>query len=194
MEERQVTIDGDAYALPAIFTVLATENPIEYEGTYPLPEAQLDRFQLKILLDYPSENAEREVLARWDNGFNAKRLDQVDIQPLSDPNAITQCRADVARSRMEPGVQHYAVDLVRRTRTHPFVHYGASPRASVALLLCSKALAAIRGREFVTPDDVRDVSLPVLRHRLTLRAEAELDGVTPDAVITDILGSAEVPR
>jgi MoxR-like ATPase len=194
MEERQVTIDGDAYALPQIFTVLATENPIEYEGTYPLPEAQLDRFQLKILLDYPSEDAEREVLARWDNGFNSKRLDQVDIQPLSDPNAITQCRAEVARSRMEPGVQYYAVDLVRRTRTHPFVHYGASPRASVALLLCSKALAAIRGRDFVTPDDVRDVSLPVLRHRLTLRAEAELDGVTPDTVITDILGSAEVPR
>jgi MoxR-like ATPase len=194
MEERQVTIDGDAHQLPSIFTVLATENPIEYEGTYPLPEAQLDRFQLKILLGYPSEDAEREVLARWDNGFNSKRLDEVDIQPLSDPNAITQCRAEVARSHMEPGVQHYAVDLVRRTRTHPFVHYGASPRASVALLLCSKALAAIRGREFVTPDDIRDVALPVLRHRLTLRAEAELDGVTPDGVITDILGSAEVPR
>jgi MoxR-like ATPase len=194
MEERQVTIDGEAYPLPPIFTVLATENPIEYEGTYPLPEAQLDRFQLKILLSYPAEEHEREVVARWDRGFNAKRLDLVDIQPLSDPNAITQCRAEVARARMEPGVQHYAVDLVRRTRAHPLVHYGASPRASVALLLCSKALAAIRGREFVTPDDVRDVVLPVLRHRLTLRAEAELDGVTPDAVITDILRSAEVPR
>ena len=194
MEERQVTIDGDAYQLPPIFTVLATENPIEYEGTYPLPEAQLDRFQLKILLNYPAEEEEREVVARWDSGFNAKRLDQVDIQPLSDPDAIARCRADVSRARMEPGVQHYAVDLVRRTRAHPFVHYGASPRASVALLLCSKALAAIRGREFVTPDDVRDVVLPVLRHRLTLRAEAELDGVTPDAVITDILRSAEVPR
>src|SRR4026209_1629996 len=194
MEERQVTIDGDAYPLSPIFTVLATENPIEYEGTYPLPEAQLDRFQLKILLDYPAEAEEREVLARWDAGFNAKRLDQVDIEPLSDPSAIMQCRAAVARARMEPGVQHYAVDLVRRTRAHSFVHYGASPRASVALLLCSKALAAIRGREFVTPDDVRDVALPVLRHRLTLRAEAELDGVTSDSVITDILKAAEVPR
>jgi MoxR-like ATPase len=194
MEERQVTIDGDAYPLSPVFTVLATENPIEYEGTYPLPEAQLDRFQLKILLDYPAEAEEREVLARWDAGFNATRLDQVDIEPLSDPGAIIQCRAAVARARMEPGVQHYAVDLVRRTRAHSFVHYGASPRASVALLLCSKALAAIRGREFVTPDDVRDVALPVLRHRLTLRAEAELDGVTADAVITDILHTAEVPR
>lgn len=194
MEERQVTIDGDGYQLPSIFTVLATENPIEYEGTYPLPEAQLDRFQLKILLGYPTEADEREVIARWDAGFNAKRLDKVDIQPLTDQDAILRCRAEVAQARMEPGVQRYAVDLVRRTRVHPFIHYGASPRASVALLLCSKALAAIRGRDFVTPDDVRDVALPVLRHRLSLRAEAELDGVTPDSVIADILKSAEVPR
>ena len=194
MEERQVTIDGDAYPLPPLFTVLATENPIEYEGTYPLPEAQLDRFQLKILLDYRNEDHEREVLARWNAGFNSKRLEEVDIQPLPDPQAIIHCRVEVARAQMEPGVQRYAVDLVRRTRTHPFIHYGASPRASVALLLCSKALAAIRGRDFVTPDDVRDVALPVLRHRLTLRAEAELDGVTADSVITDILKSAEVPR
>jgi MoxR-like ATPase len=194
MEERQVTIDGDGYQLPPIFTVLATENPIEYEGTYPLPEAQLDRFQLKILIDYPGEAEERLVLGKWDAGFNSKRLDQVDLQPLQDPNAIIQCRQEVSRSHMETGVQHYAVDIVRRTRVHPFVHYGASPRASVALLLCSKAVAAIRGRDFVTPDDVRDVSLPVLRHRLTLRAEAELDGVTPDAVISDILKLTEVPR
>jgi MoxR-like ATPase len=194
MEERQVTIDGERYQLPTIFTVLATENPIEYEGTYPLPEAQLDRFLLKIVLEYPAEDHEREVVARWNAGFNAKRLDQVDIQPLSQPDLITRCRADVARAQMEPGVQHYAVDLVRRTRSHPFIHYGASPRASVALLLCSKALAAIRGRDFATPDDVRDVALPVLRHRLTMRAEAELDGVTPDAVITDIVKLAEVPR
>jgi MoxR-like ATPase len=194
MEERQVTIDGEGYPLPSIFTVLATENPIEYEGTYPLPEAQLDRFQLKILLDYPAEEHEREVVARWDSGFNSKRLDQVDIRPLQDANAIIHCRQEVSRARMELGVQHYAVDIVRRTRVHPFVHYGASPRASVALLLCSKALASIRGRDFVTPDDVRDVALPVLRHRLTLRAEAELDGVTADAVITDILKLSEVPR
>jgi MoxR-like ATPase len=194
MEERQVTIDGDAHLLPQIFTVLATENPIEYEGTYPLPEAQLDRFLLKILLDYPTEPDEREVLARWDAGFNSKRLDDVNIIPLQDPNSIIHCREQVRGARMEPGVQHYAVDLVRRTRSHPFIHYGASPRASVALLLCSKALAAMRGRDFTTPDDVRDVSLPVLRHRLTLRAEAELDGVTADAVIADIIKSAEVPR
>lgn len=194
MEERQVTIDGEAHVLSPIFTVLATENPIEYEGTYPLPEAQLDRFMLKILLGYPSEEHERQVVANWDSGFNSRRLDQVAIDPLSEPDAISKCRAVVSRARMESGVQHYAVDIVRRSRMHPFIHYGASPRASVALLLCSKALAAIRGREFTTPDDVRDVARPVLRHRLTLHAEAELDGATSDAVITDILKSAEVPR
>ncbi len=194
MEERQVTIDGEAHPLSPIFTVLATENPIEYEGTYPLPEAQLDRFLLKILLDYPEEEHEQQVVANWDAGFNSRRLDQVPIQPLTEADAISRCRVEVSTAHMEPGVQRYAVDIVRRTRTHPFIHYGASPRASVALLLCSKALAAIRGREFSTPDDVRDVARPVLRHRLTLRAEAELDGATPDAVISDILKSAEVPR
>jgi len=194
MEERQCTIDGDGYPLSPIFTVLATENPIEYEGTYPLPEAQLDRFLLKILLDYPEAEHERQIVANWDAGFNARRLDQVDIQPLSEADAISRCRFEVRNAHMEPGVQAYVVDIVRRSRSHPFVHYGGSPRASVALLLCSKALASIRGRDFATPDDVRDVSRPVLRHRLVLRAEAELDGATPDAVITDILKSAEVPR
>jgi len=194
MEERQVTIDGEVHQLSPIFTVLATENPIEYEGTYPLPEAQLDRFLLKILLDYPSVAEEQQVVANWNAGFNARRLEQVDINPLRDPDAISRCRAEVRAMHMEPGVQHYVVDIVRRTREHPSVHYGASPRAAVALLLCSKALSALRDRGFATPDDVRDVARPVLRHRLTLRAEAELDGATPDAVITDILQTAEVPR
>ena len=194
MEERQVTIDGDRHPLSAIFTVLATENPIEYEGTYPLPEAQLDRFMLKIFLGYPVEADEQQVVANWDAGFNSRRLEDVPIESLPDADAISRCREEVRTARMEPGVQRYAVDLVRRTRTHPFVYYGASPRASVALLLCAKALSAIRGREFSTPDDVRDVAHPVLRHRLTLRAEAELDGATADAVIADILKTAEVPR
>ena len=194
MEERQVTIDGDPHALSPIFTVLATENPIEYEGTYPLPEAQLDRFLLKILLGYPSESDEHEIIARWDQGFNARRLDQIDIRPLSEPDAIMRCRFEVRSARMEPGVQRYVVDIVRRTRSHPSVLYGASPRAAVALLLCSKALAAIRGRDYATPEDIKEIAPPVLRHRLSLRAEAELDGATPDAVIADILKTAEVPR
>jgi MoxR-like ATPase len=194
MEERQVTIDGEPHPLSPLFTVLATENPIEYEGTYPLPEAQLDRFLLKILLDYPSEQAEQQVVANWDAGFNARRLEQVDIRPLAEPDAISRCRMEVRSAHMEPGVQRYIVEIVRRSRTHPSVLYGASPRASVALLLCTKALSALRGREFATPDDVRDIARPVLRHRLSLRAEAELDGATPDAVITDILQAVEIPR
>src|SRR5580765_8419899 len=194
MEERQATIDGERYPLSPIFTVLATENPIEYEGTYPLPEAQLDRFLLKILIDYPGVDEEAEIVARWDAGFDSHRLDRIDIQSLPDPTAIQQCRLEIRHMRMEPGVQRYIVEIVRRTRTHPTILYGASPRASVALLLCSKALAAIRGRDFPTPDDVRDVALPVLRHRLALRAEAELDGATTDAVIADIIKTVEVPR
>lgn len=194
MEERQTTIDGKRYRLSPLFTVLATENPIEYEGTYPLPEAQLDRFLLKILIDYPAEEAELEIISRWDQGFNSRNLEQVQINPLPDKEAIQKCRDEVKAMRMEPGVQKYIVELVRKTRNHPTILYGASPRASVALLLCSKALAAIRGRDFPTPDDVRDVSFPVLRHRLALRAEAELDGATTDAVISDIIKTVEVPR
>jgi MoxR-like ATPase len=194
MEERQVTIDGELHPLSPLFTVLATENPIEYEGTYPLPEAQLDRFLLKIIIDYPSADEEARIIAAWDAGFNARRLDQVDISPLAEPDAISHCRMEVRRTRMEAGVQAYVVQIVRRTREHPAVAYGASPRASVALLLCAKALAAMRGREFATPDDVRDIARATLRHRLTLRAEAELDGATPDSVITDILNTVEVPR
>jgi MoxR-like ATPase len=194
MEERQTTIDGERYPLSPLFTVLATENPIEYEGTYPLPEAQLDRFLLKIIIDYPDQTAEEEIVARWDAGFNSRHLEQVQIASLADPAAMQRCRAEVRQMRMEPGVQKYIVEMVRRSRTHPTILYGASPRASVALLLCSKAIAAIRGRDFPTPDDVRDVAGPVLRHRLALRAEAELDGATTDAVISDIIRTVEIPR
>jgi len=194
MEERQVTIDGELYRLSPLFSVFATENPIEYEGTYPLPEAQLDRFLLKVIVNYPTAEEEARVVGNWDSGFNARRLDQVDIRPLAEPEAVMHCRAEVRAARVEPGVQRYLVEVVRRTREHPSVAYGASPRASVALLLCAKALAAMRGRDFATPDDVRDIARPVLRHRLSLRAEAELDGSTTDAVITDILSTVEVPR
>ncbi len=194
MEERQTTIDGERFPLSLLFTVLATENPIEYEGTYPLPEAQLDRFLLKILIDYPEQDAELEIISRWDAGFSSRRLDQIEIAPLEDASAIQKCRAEIREMRMETGIQKYIVEVVRKTRAHTAILYGASPRASVALLLCSKALAAIRGRDFPTPDDVRDVALPVLRHRLALRAEAELDGATTDAVISDILKTVEVPR
>ena len=194
MEERQTTIDGERYRLSPMFTVLATENPIEYEGTYPLPEAQLDRFLMKIIIGYPTAEAEEEIVARWDAGFNSHNLERVQITPLSDPRLIQACRTEVQQMRMETGVQKYLVEIVRRTRSHPTLLYGASPRAAVALLMTSKALAAIRGREFPTPDDIRDVARPVLRHRLSLRAEAELEGATTDAVIDDIIAGVEVPR
>ncbi len=194
MEERQATIDGKRYKLSPIFTVLATENPIEYEGTYPLPEAQLDRFLLKILIDYPNKEEELEVVARWDSGFDSHHLEQIPIEKLENPEVIKSCRAEVKEMKTEPGIQKYIVEIVHKTRSHPTILYGASPRASVALLLCSKALAAIRNRDFPTPDDVRDVAMPVLRHRLALRAEAELDGATADAVISDIIKTVEIPR
>ncbi len=194
MEERQTTIDGRRYKLSPLFTVLATENPIEYEGTYPLPEAQLDRFLLKILVDYPTKEEELEVVARWDEGFNSRLLEQIQIEPLENAESIKTARDEVKQMKTEAGIQKYIVELVHKTRNHPTILYGASPRASVALLLCSKALAAVRGRDFPTPDDVRDVSMPVMRHRLSLRAEAELDGATTDAVIADIIKTVEVPR
>jgi MoxR-like ATPase len=194
MEERQVTIDGERHPLAPLFLVLATQNPIEYEGTYPLPEAQLDRFLLKILIDYPTEEEEREVLAHWQAGFDARQLGDVELDVLRDETVLPRCRKLVREVRVESSIQQYMVTIVRRTRELQSLRWGASPRAAVALLLASRALAAIRGRAFVTPDDVRDIALPVLRHRLLLHSEAELDGLTADDVLTDLLQTLEIPR
>jgi MoxR-like ATPase len=194
MEERQVTIDGESYHLSPLFLVLATENPIEYEGTYPLPEAQLDRFLFKILISYPSPDEELQVVGNWQAGFNSRKLEAVDFIEVQDPAAIPQSRAFVREVKVEQSVQQYLVNLVRRTREHPSLLWGASPRASVAMLLASKALAAMRGYDYVTPDDVRDIIHPALRHRILLRSEAEIEGVTPDSILDEIVASVEVPR
>jgi MoxR-like ATPase len=194
MEERQVTIDGEAHKLSPLFTVLATQNPIEYEGTYPLPEAQLDRFVLKIIMNYPSADEEQQVVANWNAGFNARRLEDVDISPIPDPSLILNCRAQVRGVTVEEGVQRYIVSIIRATRTAINVSWGASPRAAVALLLCSKALAALRGRNFVTPDDVKEIANPVLRHRIVLRSEAEIEGTSPDQVLNEVIAAVDVPR
>ncbi|MEW6732896.1 MAG: MoxR family ATPase [Acidobacteriota bacterium] len=194
MEERQVTIDGVLHPLSPLFMVLATQNPIEYEGTYPLPEAQLDRFLLKILINYPSAEEELRVVAQWNAGFNPRRLEDVNLTPLNDLSLISQCRARVRNIVVEEGVQRYIVELVRRTRDIINLAWGASPRAAVALLICSKALAAIRGRQFVTPDDVKDIAKPVLRHRVVLRSEAEIEGLSADHVLDDLLTTLDVPR
>jgi MoxR-like ATPase len=155
MEERQVTIDGEMHKLSPLFTVLATQNPIEYEGTYPLPEAQLDRFMLKIFVSYPSAEEELRVVSNWNAGFNARRLEEIDIRPIDDPAGMLECRSQVRKITVEEGIQRYIVSIVRATRVALNISWGASPRAAVARLLCSKAVAAIRGREFVTPDDVK---------------------------------------
>jgi MoxR-like ATPase len=194
MEERQVTIDGEAHKLSPLFTVLATQNPIEYEGTYPLPEAQLDRFMLKIIVDYPSADEELQVVANWNAGFNARRLEDVDIRPIPDAAAVLKCRSQVRGVTVEEGVRRYIVSIIRGTRSALNVSWGASPRAAVALLLCAKALAAIRQREFVTPDDVKEIAKPVLRHRIVLRSEAEIEGTQPDQVLDEVIAGIEVPR
>jgi len=194
MEERQVTIDGEMHKLSPLFTVLATQNPIEYEGTYPLPEAELDRFVLKILVNYPSDEEEVRVVANWNAGFNARRLDALGILPISDPAVMLECRARVRAITVEEGIQRYVVSIVRSTRNAISISWGASPRAAVALLLCSKALAALRGRSFVTPDDVKEIAKPVLRHRIVLRSEAEIEGATTDQVLDEVISTIEVPR
>jgi MoxR-like ATPase len=194
MEERQVTIDGERHKLSPMFTVLATQNPIEYEGTYPLPEAELDRFLLKIIVSYPAEHEEIQVVSNWNSGFNARRLDDLKLVRLPDLAMMLESRAVVRQVTVEDGVQRYIVSIIRGTRSRPSISWGASPRAAVALLLCSKALAAIRGRAFVTPDDVREIALPVLRHRILLRPEAEIEGATADQVISEVISAIEVPR
>jgi MoxR-like ATPase len=194
MEERQVTIDGEAHKLSPLFTVLATQNPIEYEGTYPLPEAQLDRFMLKIIVNYPSADEELRVVANWNAGFNARRLEDINIQPIPDVAAVLNCRSQVRGVTVEESVQRYIVSIIRGTRSAINVSWGASPRAAVALLLCSKAVAAIRGRNFVTPDDVKEIARPVLRHRIVLRSEAEIEGTLPDQVLDEVIASIDVPR
>ncbi|HET9530439.1 MAG TPA: MoxR family ATPase [Blastocatellia bacterium] len=194
MEERQVTIDGEIHKLSPLFTVLATQNPIEYEGTYPLPEAQLDRFMLKILVSYPGEEEERQVIANWNAGFNARRLEDLDIKPVEDAAALMTCRKMVREITVEEGIQRYIVSIVRATRGAINISWGASPRAAVALLLCSKALAAMRDRSFVTPDDVKQIAKPVLRHRIVLRSEAEIEGVSADQVLDEVIAGIEIPR
>ncbi|MGA8036556.1 MAG: MoxR family ATPase [Candidatus Acidiferrales bacterium] len=193
MEERQVTIDGVRYPLPDHFTVFATQNPIEFEGTYPLPEAQLDRFLLKILVPYPSVEDENEILARYESGFDPRRLETIHLEafPLS---LLTAARQEVASVRVEPSLRAYVVSLARRTRDWPSISLGASPRAVVGMFFIARALAGMQGRDYLLPDDVKTAALPVLRHRVLLKPEADLEGLTPDQVIRQVIGAVEVPK
>ncbi|GIV08016.1 MAG: putative regulatory protein [Fimbriimonadales bacterium] len=194
MEERQVTIDGASHPLPKPFMVFATQNPIEYEGTYPLPEAQLDRFLLKVVMDYPAEDEEQAILRLHDSGFRAHQLEQVGLTPVMDASELERIRAVVREIQVSDEVRNYILQIVRRTRQNEYLLVGASPRAGIALLLVSKAFAAIRGRGFVTPDDVKQMALPVLRHRLILKPEAEVEGLNADRILMSLLETTPVPR
>ena len=194
MQERRVTIDGEGHPLQEIFTVFATQNPIEYEGTYPLPEAQLDRFMFKVIVGYPAFETEIEMLSRHNEGFRATRLEDTGLKPAIDVPSILQLRKIVSQVVVEQPIADYIARLVRRTRENPNLVLGASPRASIYLLLGSKALAAMSERAFVIPDDIKQLAAPVLRHRLILRPEAEIEGVTPDRVVESTLAEVEVPR
>jgi MoxR-like ATPase len=193
MEERQVTVEGQARALPEPFIVVATQNPVEYEGTYPLPEAQLDRFLLKLQMGYPSAEQEQEVLRRHDAGLDPHDVASV-VRAVATAGDLAAARALVGDVRVEPAVLAYLVSLARATRDSPSLSLGVSPRGTAMLLHASKAWAWLSGRSFVTPDEVKAMAKPALRHRIQLRPEVELEGVTADAVLDGLLATVPVPR
>jgi MoxR-like ATPase len=195
MQERQVTIDGTTHPLSSEFAVFATQNPVEFEGTYPLPEAELDRFLIKIRLGYPQEEAHEEeaILERHHQGFDVRLVDDLDVDPL-DPEHLATARREVAAVRVEPPLFGYIASIARRTREWPAITLGVSPRGSVHLMQVAKAVAATDGRDFLIPDDVKRAAVPVCRHRIVLRPEADLEGLTPDQVIADVVAAVNVPK
>jgi MoxR-like ATPase len=193
MEERQVTMDGECHVLDEYFTVFATQNPLEFEGTYPLPEAQLDRFLLKIQVGYPSAAEERTVLERHHASTEVAQLEHTAIESVSFAE-LAAARREVRGVRVEPAMFDYLLAVVRRTREWPAVSLGASPRAAAGLLIVAKGYAARDGRDYLIPDDVKDAALPCLRHRLILKPEVELEGFEPDRVLKDILAAVPLPK
>lgn len=193
MEERQVTSDGVRRPLPEWFTVFATENPIDFEGTYPLPEAQLDRFLLKIKVGYPSAEDERKMLERHHASGGANILEDAKIEPLR-AELLKKARAEIRGIRVEQDIYGYILDLVRRTREWPMLALGASPRAAICLLRVAQAFAAFEDRDYLIPDDVKRAVLPALRHRIMLKPEAELEGFDADRVLGDVMAAVPVPR
>ena len=194
MEERQVSVEGSPRPLPDPFVVAATQNPVEYEGTYPLPEAQLDRFLLKLTVPLPEREQEIIVLRRHADGFDPRDLAAAGVTRVAGPSDLAAARAAVATVQVSPEVLGYVVDVCRATRTSPSLQLGVSPRGATALVATSRAWAWLSGRHYVTPDDVKALARPTLRHRIALRPEAELEGVTPDAVLETVLATVPVPR
>jgi MoxR-like ATPase len=194
MEERQVSVEGVTHPLDQPFVVVATQNPVEYEGTYPLPEAQLDRFLFKLLVTYPTQAQEEDVLARHDRGLDPHDIEAAGVRPVAGPADLAVARAAIHEIRVEAPVLAYIVGLVRATRESPSLTLGVSPRGATALLHASKAWAWLAGRDFVTPDEVKAVVKPTLRHRIMLRPEVELEGATADGVLDGLLAAVPVPR
>jgi MoxR-like ATPase len=194
MEERQVTIEGERLPLPEPFFVMATQNPVEYEGTYPLPEAQLDRFLFKVIVDYAPQEVEIEVLRRYHAGFDAHRLETVGLRPVMNPGILAQCRAEIRQVQVDDGILKYVTDIAQASRKSLDLILGGSPRASISLLIAAKTWAAIQNRAYVIPDDVKFLARPVYRHRIILKPEAEIEGLTPDTAMARILARVEVPR
>jgi MoxR-like ATPase len=193
MQERQVTIDGERHVLSPEFTVFATQNPIDFEGTYPLPEAQLDRFLVKIRVPYPAAKEEVQLLAKVQNGFDADRLDEIEIAALTS-NSLQVARQQVRAVKVQESLLAYVVEIARKTREWPALSLGSSPRAAVNLLTFAKSLAAIDGRDYLIPDDIKQAALPVFRHRIVIKPEADLEGITADQVVQDILRAVELPK
>ena len=194
MQERQVTVDGQTYRLAPPFITIATQNPLEQEGTYPLPEAQLDRFMFKLLVDYPTEDQEADILGHYAAGRDTRNLDLFDVSAILQAADIPEVQAVCREVIVEPSIIRYITALVSRTRRWHAVEVGASPRAGVNMLVAGRALAACRGRDFVVPDDIKQLAPWVLRHRLRLRPDVEIEGVNIDDVIQEILDSVEAPR
>ncbi|MCW2656229.1 MAG: MoxR-like ATPase [Jatrophihabitans sp.] len=194
MEERQVSVDGHPHLLPDPFCVIATQNPVEYEGTYPLPEAQLDRFMLKVTMPLPDRDTETRVLAAHAAGFDPRDLAAAGISPVASADDLRAASRAVRQVRIDPAILSYIVELARATRQAPSAALGVSPRGATALLATSRAWAWLSGRDFVTPDDVQSLARPTFRHRIQLRPEAELEGVAVDGVLETVLASVPVPR
>ena len=194
MEEQQITLDGETMILPDLFWVIATQNSLEFEGTYPLPEAQLDRFLFKLLVDYPDKSAEKQMLVNARQGFRGKKVDLDGIEAIATVEDILTLRKQVQQTQVEDNILDYLLNLVECTRQHPDLALGASPRAAVAWLNAAKANAYLSGRDYVIPDDLKEVAAPLLRHRLILKPEAQLDNVRLDEAIASILKQIPVPR
>ncbi|HOJ63588.1 MAG TPA: MoxR family ATPase [Spirochaetota bacterium] len=194
MQERQVTIDGNIYKLEEPFITIATQNPVELEGTYPLPEAQLDRFMFKILIDYPSIEEEKEILLMHRDGFNSGRLDLTDLNIVCSREDFIQYKNSLDSINVDEKIINYIMEIIDASRKDSNIEVGASPRGSIYLLKSARAIASINGRDFVVPDDVRESTYPVLRHRIILQPEAEIEGHKPDDFIDSILDRVKVPR